>query len=285
MMRSPTLKLAGFALCLGMPLLTPLGIREWSACVAGVVVFGLFPSLGLLVGEEHSVPMVGLRPSRLLVDYLDNLPRIYAAVWIGTLAWAADYAARSDLSAGTMAGLIVSVGIGSAVALLTAHELLHRRSGFDERLGRLMTALCCYGHMAVEHFHHHATVGELESGATARRGMSVYRFAVSDFVQGLRNAWRVERSRLRRSGQSWWYNQVVQGYSLSLGLFAVFLGIWGRVGGILFLGQAVFAVFVFEVITYLHHYGLVQNEGEEAGPHTARGDHFWITDCLTFTNT
>jgi len=37
-----------------------------------------------------------------------------------------------------------------------------------------MTALCCYGHMAVEHFHHPATVGELEFGANARRGMSVY---------------------------------------------------------------------------------------------------------------
>jgi alkane 1-monooxygenase len=229
--------------------------------------------------------MVGLRRSRLLVDYLDNLPRIYAAVWIGTLAWAADYAARSDLSMGTMAGLIVSVGIGSAVALPTAHELLHRRSGFDEDLARLMTALCCYGHMPVEHFHHHATVGEPDAGAIAQRGMSVYRFAVSDFVQGLGNAWKVERSRLRRSGQSWWHNQVVRGYSLSIGLFAALLGIWGRVGGILFLGQAVFAVFVFEVITYLHHYGLVRNEGQEVGAQHAWAHHCWITNCLTFNNT
>ncbi len=227
---------------------------------------GLFPILGLLVGEDHSLPKIGLRRSGALVAYLDNLPRIYAGVWVGTLAWAAEYVARSDLSAETMAGLIVSVGIGSAVALPTAHELLHRRSGFDERLGRLMTALCCYGHMAVEHFHHHATVGDPDSGATAQRGMSVYRFALSDFLQGLRNAWSVERSRLRRSGQSWWHNQVVRGYSLSLGLFAAFLGIWGKVGAILFIGQALFAVFTFEVITYVHHYGLVRNEGEEAGP-------------------
>src|SRR5258705_7681501 len=28
---------------------------------------------------------------------------LFRSVWIGTLAWAADYAARSDLSAGTMA--------------------------------------------------------------------------------------------------------------------------------------------------------------------------------------
>jgi len=285
MMRSPVLKVAGFALCLGMPLLAPLGIREGSPWLAALVVFGLFPILGVLIGEDHSLPMVGLRRSRLLVGYLDNLPRIYAVVWIGTVIWAVDYAARSNLSPGTLAGLIVSVGIGSAVALPTAHELLHRRSGFDEQLARLMTAFCCYGQMAVEHFHHHATVGEPEFGATARRGMSVYRFAASDFLQGLRNAWRVERSRLRRSGQSWWHNQVVRGYSLALGLFTVFLGIWGIVGGILFLGQAVFAVFVFEVITYLHHYGLVRNEGEEAGPQHAWAHHCWITNCLTFNNT
>jgi alkane 1-monooxygenase len=285
MMGSPVLKLAGFALCLSMPLLTPLGVNAGSPWLAAIVVFGLFPILGLLVGEDHSLPVVGLRRSRLLIAYVDNLPRIYAAVWVGVLAWAADYAARSDLSAATMAGLIVSVGIGSAVALPTAHELMHRRSAFDERLARFMTALCCYGHMAVEHFHHHATVGEPESGATAQRGMSVYRFAVSDFAQGLRNAWRVERSRLRRSGQSWWHNQVVRGYALAFGLFTLFFGIWGRVGGILFLGQAVFAVFVFEVITYLHHYGLVRNEGEEAGPQHAWAHHCWITNCLTFNNT
>ena len=285
MMRSPVLKVAGFALCLGMPVLTPLGVHEGSPWLGALVVFGLFPILGLLIGEDHSLPMVGLRRSRLLVGYLDNLPRIYAAVWIGTLAWAADYAARSDLSPGTWVGLIVSVGIGSAVALPTAHELLHRRSRFDGQLARLMTALCCYGHMAAEHFHHHATVGEPESGATARRGMSVYRFAVSDFVQGLRNAWGVERARLGRSGQPWWHNQVVRGYSLALGLFTLFAGCWGRAGGILFLGQAVFAVFVFEVITYLHHYGLVRNEGEEAGPQHAWAHHCWITNCLTFNNT
>src|SRR5258708_24348569 len=149
MMRSPTLKLAGFALCLGMPLLTPLGIREGSPWLAAFVAFGLFPILGLLIGEDRSLPMVGLRRSRLLVGYLDYLPRIYAAVWIGTLIWAVDYAARSDLSPGTLAGLIVSVGIGSAVALPTAHKLLHRRSWPLQAFGRLLSWWSCFGTPAV----------------------------------------------------------------------------------------------------------------------------------------
>jgi alkane 1-monooxygenase len=285
MTRSPILKLAGFALCLAIPLLTPLGVRLGSPWLAAAVVFGAFPLLGLAVGEDRSLPMVGLRRSRALIAYLDNLPRVYAAVWAGTLVWAIDSAARTHPGPGALAGLIVSVGIGSAVAVPTAHELMHRRSEFDKGLARFMTALCCYGQMAVEHFHHHAMVGDPEAGATARRGMSVYRFAVSDFVQGLRNSWSVERSRLRRSGEPWWHNQVIRGYALAAGLLAAFAGIWGRVGGIVFLGQALFAVFVFEVITYLHHYGLVRSAGEEAGPQHAWAHHCWITNCLTFNNT
>lgn len=282
---SPALKLAGFALSLTIPLLTPLGVRLGLPWLAALVVFGAFPVLGLLVGEDRSLPVVGLRRSRVLVAYLHNLPRVYAAVWVGTLVWAAAYAARTHPGVVRLAGLILSAGIGSAVALPTAHELMHRRSVFDEALARLMTALCCYGHMAVEHFHHHATVGNPEAGATARRGMSVYRFAATDFVLGLRNAWGVERSRLRRSGKFWWHNQVIRGYSLALALGTAFAAIWGRVGIIVFLGQALFAVFVFEVITYLHHYGLERKEGEELGPQHAWAHHCWITNCLTFNNT
>jgi alkane 1-monooxygenase len=42
---------------------------------------------------------------------------------------------------------------------------------------------------------------------------------------------------------------------------------------------------VFEVITYVHHYGLVVNEGEPQGPQHAWAHHCWITNCLTFNNT
>jgi alkane 1-monooxygenase len=54
---------------------------------------------------------------------------------------------------------------------------------------------------------------------------------------------------------------------------------------VLFVGQAIFAVYCFEVITYVHHYGLVRREGEEPGPQHAWAHHCWITNCLTFNNT
>ena len=139
---SSTLKLAGYPLCLGMPLLAPLGVWLDVPWLSLLVVFGLLPAFGLLIGEDHSLPIMGLRRSSVLVAYLKVLPRIYALVWMATLVWSAGYASGTDLTGLGLAFLTVSVGVGSAVAICTAHELLHRRSKFDFLLARLMAALC-----------------------------------------------------------------------------------------------------------------------------------------------
>jgi alkane 1-monooxygenase len=282
---SSTLKLAGYPLCLSMPLLAPLGVWLGVPWLSLLVVFGLLPALGILIGEDHSLPIMGLRRSPVLIAYLKFLPRIYALVWMATLVWAAGYASSTNLSGLSLAALTVSVGVGSAVAICTAHELLHRRSKLDVLLARVMASLCLYGHLVVEHFHHHATVGDVAAGATAPRGMSIYRFAPTDFLHGLGNAWIVESARLRRSRAGWWHNRVLQDYALALGLAVVLSVSFGGTALVLFVGQAVFAVFCFEVITYVHHYGLERVEGEEPGPHHAWAHHCWITNCLTFNNT
>lgn len=282
---SPPVKLAGYGLCLGMPLLASAGVWLGVPWLAPLVVFGLFPFVSLVIGEDHSLPIAGLRRWPGLVAYLDSLPRIYGLTWMGTLAWAARYASRTALSGTHLAALTVSVGIGSAAAICTAHELMHRRSKADVLLARLMAALCLYGHMLVEHFHHHATVGDVAAGSTAPRGMSIYRFAATDFAHGLRNAWTVESARLRRTRAEWWRNRVLHDHSLGLGLALAFFAAFGSAGVILFIGQAVFAVFCFEVITYVHHYGLARGDDEDPGPQHAWAHHCWLTNCLTFNNT
>ena len=285
MVHSSALKLAGYPLCLVMPLLAPLGVWLDTPWLALLVVFGLLPVLGFVIGEDRSLPLAGLHRFPMLVVYLDFLPRIYALVWMGTLLWAAGYVSTVTLGGMGLTVLTVSVGIGSAVAICTAHELMHRRLQFDVLLARLMTALCLYGHMIVEHFHHHATVGDIAAGATAPRGTSIYHFAPTDFLNGLRNAWTVESTRLRRSRTGWWHDRVLQGYALTLGFAVIFYVSFGSAALILFVGQAAFAVVCFEIITYIHHYGLVRDEDEESGPQHAWAHHCWITNCLTFNNT
>jgi alkane 1-monooxygenase len=285
MMQNAYLKLVSYPLCLLVPLLVPLGATAGTYWLSPIIVFGVLPVLGILVGQDHTLPVMGLRTSRLVVAYLRALPRVYGIVWLVTLAWSARHAAQTTLSAAEFAGLVLSIGISSAIAVCTAHELLHRRSRPDLGMARLMTAGCFYGHMFVEHLHHHAALGAPEYGATAPRGTSAYTFAFSDVGRAFVTAWRVERARLQRSHLLWLHHKVLQDYALAVMFLLAFGLLWGGAGVLLFLGQAAFAVFSFEVITYVHHYGLVRADDERAGPEHAWAHHCWITNCLTFNNT
>ena len=53
---------------------------------------------------------------------------------------------------------------------------------------------------------------------------------------------------------------MLQDYGLAIGIALAF-AVLGWEALVLFVGQAVFAVYCFEVITYVHHYGLVRREG------------------------
>jgi alkane 1-monooxygenase len=285
MMQDPRLKLVSYSLCLVVPLLAPLGVAAGTYWLSPMIVFGVVPVLGLLLGNDHTLPVVGLRASRVIVAYLRMLPRLYGLVWAATVAWSAHHAARTILSIGEFAGLVLSVGISSAIAVCTAHELLHRRFRPDAGLARLMTAGCFYGHMVVEHLHHHATLGTADYGATARRGTSAYKFAFSDFGRAFVSACKVERARLVRCHLPWWHHKVLQDYAVAGSFLVAFVLLWGDAGVLVFVGQAAFAIFSFEVITYVHHYGLVRADDELAGPEHAWAHHCWITNCLTFNNT
>jgi alkane 1-monooxygenase len=285
MTRSGRIKLFGYPLCLAVPLLVPLGVTAGSVWLAPVILFGALPVLSLIVGEDASLPLVGLRSSPKLVLYLHVLPRLYALVWVATLAWMLSYAAGAGLHTLELVGLTIGLGVSSAIAICTAHELLHKRSELDIAFARVMTSLSLYGHMLVEHLHHHATLGTPDYGATAERGTSTYRFALLDFGRALKTGWRVERTRLARGHLPWWRNKVLQDYALAASFTGVVGLLWGVTALVLFVGQALFAIFSFEVITYVHHYGLSRGDEEDIGPHHSWAHHCWITNCLTFNNT
>jgi len=285
MMRNAGVKAAGYSLCVLTPMLAVLGIALGLPWLSPIVVFGVFPLLGLLIGEDRSSPLLNIERKPALKMYLEMMPRLYAIVWMVTLWWGCGHAARTQLSTVDLAALIVSLGLASALAICTAHELLHRRCTYDILLARVMTTLCFYGHMLNDHLHHHATVGTFEYGSTARPGTSVYRFAFSDYLTSFRNAWAVEAGRVKRCSLAWWRNQVSQAciaVAVCTGLFFI---AWGPLGLIVLITQAAFAVFAFEVITYVHHYGLQRSDTEELGPHHAWAHHCWLTNCLTFNNT
>ena len=285
MNRIARVKFFGYSLALLVPVFVLVCVIADTAWIPPIVFFFVLPILSLIVGEDESPPLLGLRRSSIAMAYLHALPRFYGFILIAVLLATIAHTADAALSALTMVYLIVSLGVISAVGICTAHELLHRGRRFDVGLARLMTALSMYGHMLVEHHHHHASLGTPEYDATAPRGTPVYRFIVSDVLRALKTAWSTEQARLKRCGCALWHHKVVLDYALVALVTVLIAAMWGLQALILFVGQAVFAVFAFEIITYVHHYGLVRGGGQDIGAQHAWAHHCWITNCLTFNNT
>ena len=81
------------------------------------------------------------------------------------------FAAQDLLSFDFLVAHIV-VGASSGYSIITAHELIHRRNAFEQRLGRALLCSVLYEHFYTEHLRGHhlrvATAGGPGDGALRR---------------------------------------------------------------------------------------------------------------------
>ncbi len=147
--------------------------------------------------------------------------------------------------------------------IYVAHELMHRPSRFDKALAEILLVTVMYPHFCIEHVvGHHKHVGTYRDPATARFNESLYRFVVRSVFGGAVSAWRIETERLRARGLPWltMHNRMLR-YSVEISLLNAavyyFGGIWGSIA---FLIHCAIAIFAFETINYVQHYGLQRKE-------------------------
>jgi len=160
---------------------------------------------------------------------------------------------------------ILVVGASSGYSgIVVAHELIHRQSGWQQQVGRLLLCSVMYEHFYTEHVRgHHLRVGTPEDPATARFGESFTQFYVRTVPAQFRSAWRLEAKRLgdeemslldrRQLG-----NRVLHGVVAEWSLAFAILGVFGAAAFAGFLLQAVFASRALEVVNYFEHWGLVR---------------------------
>jgi len=172
------------------------------------------------------------------------------------------------------------IGVGFMVAgygTNVGHELTHRiNAKFAMMEGRWLLAVSCNADFAIEHVYgHHVTVGTDEDPATAKKGENVYAFFIRSTVFGHMNAWKHELKRLRKKGFNCCSlnNKMITGYIMSLLWCIIFFFAGEWFGVLLFLGQAVFAKFILEIVNYMEHYGLVRSTDQPIRP-----EHSWNTN-------
>ena len=177
--------------------------------------------------------------------------------------------------------LAIILTMEAQAVFVVGHELIHRRSTWERRLGEFLLASASYPQYATEHLYiHHAQVGTPHDAGSAPKGESFWRYFPREVASNLTNAWRVAGERLaRRRLSRWHYSNPFWRYGLGVafwcGLVFWMGGIWA-VPVFIFLGLG--CVFSMKISNYMQHYGLRRvrlpnGRWERVQPH-----HSWSAD-------
>ena len=252
--------------------------QTWTLWITLICVYGLFPLLDQLLGEDENNPPEDVVP-RIEEDRWYRrltflaLPGVYATLIAG--AW---LAATAELTFMGYLGLALSVGWTSAAGINAAHELGHKKSRLEIVLAWLALAPSGYGHFRVEHtFGHHRDVATREDPASSRLGESYYRFMTREIPGALGRAWNLEKARLARQGRRPWHpaNENLRAWALTVLLWAAVLAWLGPSVLPLLLIQAAFAYSLLSAANYVEHYGLLRDRREDGSYGRVRPEHSW----------
>ncbi|AQZ33320.1 alkane 1-monooxygenase [Pseudomonas sp. LPH1] len=250
------------------------------------VVFGVIPLLDFIVGRDPANPdecdevpaleaqgyyrLLSLATVPLLLAMLVWSGWIFASYegwsWVGQLGWV--------LSVGTVMG---------AIGITVSHELIHKDPTLEQNAGGLLLAAVCYAGFKVEHVRgHHVHVSTPEDASSSRFGQSLYAFLPHAYKHNFLNAWKLEAERLKRRGLPalHWRNELIWWYAISALFLLGFTLAFGALGALFFLGQAVIALTLLEIVNYVEHYGLHRRKLDNGRYERTNAHHSWNSNFL-----
>lgn len=253
------------------------GASAW-LWVSLVLLFLLIPALDAVWGEDQSNPpeegVPALQDDRWYRYVVAScVPLQYGVTLAG--AW---IAATQTLQPLDWLGLVLSVGSINGLGINTAHELGHKSPRWERWLAQVALAPVAYGHFFVEHNRgHHLRVATPDDPASARMGESFWRFLPRSIIGGLRSAWGLEASRLRRQGLPVWHpaNLNLQSWSLTGLLYGALVIALGWPVLPFLLVQALYGMSLLEVVNYIEHYGLLRQRDVRGRIEPCSPRHSW----------
>ena len=241
-----------------------------------------FFSLVILVILDWLMPEDTDHPedvSDFFADFILFIHVIFQIMAISTLL----YSIHQGVLVGVYLWLaIFSTGINSGQSgIIVAHELIHRKSAFLRFLGHLNLLQVLYLHWSIEHrYGHHKWVATFRDPATARYNETVYHFIVRTIPQQFISALRIETERRNKKDTSkiaaLFKNFVLRSYIFEAGLLWSIFYYLGGIYLLAFVGQAIIAILLLEMVNYIEHYGLLRPENQPFVAELA-----WNTDVVS----
>ncbi len=269
-----------------VPLLIPLGwalrgqpgFEVLFAWLTPLVLFVLLPVADALIGRDVRDPAPDTRSA--ISD--TAVPAVAAISYFAVLGWALATVAKhpADFPPLALLGWVVSLAnAGGVIAINVAHELIHRRSAWQQQLGGLLLSCTWYGCFKLEHPRwHHVKVATPEDPSSAPRGSSVYTQVPRALLLNTRCGWALGAEAARRAGRPPWMNEMLAWYGISAALTLAVVLNWGVLAGFVFVGQAIGAAALLEVVNYVEHYGLRRQRLENGRFEPPRKQHSWDAD-------
>ncbi len=177
--------------------------------------------------------------------------------------------------------LAIILTMEAQAVFVVGHELIHRRTSWERRIGEFLLSSCSYPQYATEHVYiHHALVGTPHDVGSAPKGESFWKYMPKEIISNLANSWEVARERLgRRRLSMWHYSNPFWRYGIGVafwyGLVYWMGGIWA-VPVFAFLGLS--CVFSMKISNYFQHYGLRRVRLENGRWEKIMPRHSWSAD-------
>lgn len=155
--------------------------------------------------------------------------------------------------------IVLSLGALARLTLNAGHDMMHRRTVWERRVGEFLMASVSFPQEITEHIYiHHAYIGTPKDAVSAPKGQSFWRFLPRSVARSYMDTWRVERFRLaRRNLPVWHYTNPVWRYVLETTAWYALAYLIGGVGGVLVLvAICAMGIFQLRMVDYMQHYGL-----------------------------
>ncbi len=226
-----------------------------------LLAWWMFTALDVLTGEDQE----NLDPMTAEADLLwyRAITIIWFPIQAALLIWMLAYvpqAAHLDMAEKFAAFFGLGVFSGT-IGIVYAHELMHQKNRLERGLADLLLASVLYSHFRSEHLRvHHLYVATPIDAVSARYNEGFFRFFWRVLRQSPRSAWRAEAMMLARRGRQVWHGS--NPFWRYAALQGAFLGLAyamaGGLGVVLFIFQALIAIWQLELTNYIEHYGLTR---------------------------
>ena len=270
------------------PALPVLGLASVVAVALGATPLVLFslpiffyvivPAFDMLIGEDRVNPPESVVAALEADRYYRHIVYAYIPTQYIVTILGAWLAVTAGLPWWGLLGLVVTAGMVNGVGINTAHELGHKTNSLERWLAKITLAPVAYGHFFVEHNKgHHRHVATPEDPASSRMGETFWAFLPRSVVGSARSAWRIERERLARKGESAWSigNENLQAWAMTVVLFGALTLAFGPWALAFLVAQAVYGFSLLEVVNYLEHYGLLRKTLPSGRYERCQPRHSW----------